>query len=238
MFETPKEQIKAESDGVKRNERIASTEIAELEAPLRLVIEQILSKIEAGHYSTIIGVDASGRIPTLVISRFIKHVYGEFGLEDPRVIFIAGMSKNKEVEKYLDEIGLSAKEGVLLVEDTLVTGSSVESLTQALNSRGINFDFATVGAFVYDNVQLYKDRIKHSTGADNVYFGSKGQPLIYKQRHLGGVRKQDGDLFSTPIREEVFEETKRENVQKIVNEAREDVKTLVNKLVKWYESKK
>lgn len=224
MFETPKEQIKAESDGVKRNERIASTEIAELEAPLRLVIEQILSKIEAGHYSTIIGVDASGRIPTLVISRFIKHVYGEFGLEDPRVIFIAGMSKNKEVEKYLDEIGLSAKEGVLLVEDTLVTGSSVESLTQALNSRGINFDFATVGAFVYDNVQLYKDRIKHSTGADNVYFGSKGQPLIYKQRHLGGSENKMVIYFPPQLEKKFLKKQKEKMFRKLLTKPERTLK--------------
>lgn len=55
-------------------------EVAELELPNKIIIEKIQSRIEAGEYGLIIGDDASGRIPTLILGNFIKKISEQKGL--------------------------------------------------------------------------------------------------------------------------------------------------------------
>jgi len=51
---------------------IRHVEVAELEMSSKKIIEQIQDRIEREEYGIIIGDDASGRIPTLIIGGLIR----------------------------------------------------------------------------------------------------------------------------------------------------------------------
>ena len=69
---------------------IVNPEIDRLEKPMEVILEKILPDIENGRYDLIIGIDASGRLPTLATNKFIKYIYQEKGYELPKTIFMAG----------------------------------------------------------------------------------------------------------------------------------------------------
>ena len=66
------------------------SEVSDLEEPIKRILKDILPNIERGDYQLIVGDDASGRIPTLIIDRFIKKVYKKMGFDTPQTIFFAG----------------------------------------------------------------------------------------------------------------------------------------------------
>ena len=221
--------------------KIENYEIAELIDPLKDIIKEMLPNIEKGEYDLIIGIDASGRIPTLVIEKFIKHVYSKKGLIMPNVGFVAGKISRENAESRIKKWKPLKK--VLIIEDTVAYGSSISGLCSALSSLGIKFDIATISLLNPAEV----DEIKESLGAGNIFRGSEwGEPGIYGAHDLSGVAKQgEGEAHSVPYKpfykdefgDPRVEEEIQEELQERVNEARADANIVADHLIDWYESR-
>lgn len=93
---TPKPE-KAE-DLFTDEERLA---LEQLEAPLARVLEELRPEIEKGNYKVIIGDDASGRIPALILGKVLKNIYATQGAEPPLMRFVAG---SKEIRNKPDAL--------------------------------------------------------------------------------------------------------------------------------------
>lgn len=65
-------------------------EIANLREPLEIILWQLRRRIEQGSFRVLIGDDASGRIPTLILRKFIQQRYKELGFDLPQTFFLAG----------------------------------------------------------------------------------------------------------------------------------------------------
>lgn len=128
--------------------------------PIRKMLEPVLSSIKNGEYQLIIGEDASGRIPTLIVRRFVNKIYESIGLPDIKTNFLAGSRskyfdnasdyKYKSSEKraaYIKHLKDTSKLDInkaLLVTEYIESGSSVANIIQALDKNNIKIDLLTV----------------------------------------------------------------------------------------------
>lgn len=246
MFE--KSQIKLEQEPVKTENEIKHERVAELELPIKIIIEKIRSRIENGEYGLIIGDDASGRIPALILGNFMKEIYSQKGYVKPNIIFIPGKMDTISVTKeelgdYIEEWGTTKDKRVLIVTDTVLTGGSLEALVWLLKKGGYVCDIATIGIerpikhFINRKINLGSTKII-SGQYDSDDIRGKGRykhiPRIYGSQ-LSGVRKESGQYRSKVLKnEDVYIEKIKHQIQDNVNTARDDVKTIVNRLVDWY----
>ena len=86
------EQIPTNKPNLEKSDEreVVFKEVAELELPIKIIIEKIRPRIENGEYGLIIGDDASGRIPTLILGNFIRKTSEQKGLDKPNIVFIPG----------------------------------------------------------------------------------------------------------------------------------------------------
>lgn len=229
---------------------IKHEEIAELEGPIKHIIEQMGNNIERGEYDLVIGIDASGRIPTLIMVKIINHIYNQNGYDSPKVRFVAGSGGKNVVNELVKKWNPQKK--VLVIEDTLITGYSLKFLIEGLQENGIRFDIITVSG--PDNSRMVSKFGFYKIGADNIYVGdSVGDATIYGRRNLSGIQKEVGDTFSRPYKKVKAEEqiTKlgeevvdpfggsvSSYAQEQINEARTDADVVADHLINWYESQK
>lgn len=90
-------------------EREMSTKIENLEYPIRDILEKMLPNIERGEYDLIIGIDASGRIPTIIMEKFIKHVYSKNRISLPDIRFMAGKINEYNAKEMIEKWNPSKK---------------------------------------------------------------------------------------------------------------------------------
>lgn len=181
--EEPKPRLSKEgAEQIERN-------IEELAKPIRTIVEQLRPAIDGGQYGAIIGDDASGRIPTLIFRKIISTVYQRSGWDSPQTLFLAGSrnaksppDKRVDIQKYLSQhLKTTGKlpenrSRVLLVTDTIVTGSSLRPMTESLKNMAQEFDIATV-AFDSDSDDL--KILEEKLGA-KIFFGETDKtPNIY-----------------------------------------------------------
>lgn len=202
-------------------------EIAELEVPIKKIIEKIKERIENGKYGLIIGDDASGRIPAIILGNFIIKISEQRNLEKPNIIFIPGKlkseefnwrkvfglrstSKRKQYEKldeYVSSHGASKERKILIVTDTVKSGDSLKTLVGLLKRAGYRCDIATIGI----ETPMIGRGIKESLVGTDIISGeyrikdrdrNQNTPLIYEHesRKLTGVYKIPGDKVSKPIK--------------------------------------
>lgn len=187
--------------------------VKDLENPIRNLLKQILENIKSDKYQLLIGDDASGRIPTLIIYKFInatKHneskiitrfVAGSrYGMRDNR--YIGNSYKTKLIEKYLNDIKNSVSipiTNALIVTEYISQNMSLYPLKTALEKNDIKTD--TLSVYVANSSVLDgEERIKDFLERD-IYTGeliSGGYPKIYGQQ-FSGIRKKNNDLHATPI---------------------------------------
>src|SRR3989338_10918153 len=126
----------------KPKKEIVYQEVTELELPIKIRIEKIRTRIENGEYGLIIGDDASGRIPTLILGNFIKKVSEQKGLDKPNIIFIPGKLKApilnrdrmiKKLEDHVSGFGAKKDKRILIVTDTVLSGHSLKVLVGLLH---------------------------------------------------------------------------------------------------------
>jgi len=70
------------------SQEIKLREVKDLEEPLEDILEQIKPEIESGTYRLIIGEDASGRIPALVIGGVINRQHENKGFPKALTVFL------------------------------------------------------------------------------------------------------------------------------------------------------
>ncbi|MFA6273807.1 MAG: hypothetical protein WC662_01475 [Candidatus Paceibacterota bacterium] len=156
----------------KENNQELSPMIEALRIPAENLLKQMKYSINNGEFKTIIGDDASGRIPTLIINNVIKDIYKEKGYTEPQIMFIAGSrglgevsEKEVKIDKTKEHISkyLKNKEGKTLISTEYIQyGSSLKSLGEALKELKIPYEISTFCYFSFirkDNSQ-YEDDIQ------------------------------------------------------------------------------
>jgi hypothetical protein len=227
-------------------------ELFELFAPMQRIVEQLHDDIEQGTYTVVLGDDASGRIPALVIDRFLRARYGKLGFPAPETRFVAGSGpateqvsgeaagrKGEALRSFVAALGVPEGKRVLIVTDVVVSGKSLEPLMQALAHRGVAFDIAAVGfdeGFGRDVRKL----VERGFSARMVTGGSDIYPRIFRRHDLAGVVKKKEDLHAQPYRGSTEHRSFIHypywwRSQKRINDVREDVDTLAEALAEAYE---
>ena len=226
-------------------------EVFDLFGPLRTILDSLRNDIEAGNYAVVIGDDASGRIPTLAVERFLRARYGALGYPPPKTRFVAGSGSGSESisgadaerkSAALNEFvgGLNVPEGkrALIVTDVVLTGGSLSPLVAALEAHGIAFDIATIG-FDEKLGELALGWFEAS-GGRIISGGPDLYPNIFKRHDLAGVVKEKTELHARRYRdsEEIMGWHKwfaRRRAQRTINEVRDDVADLADALEAAYE---
>ncbi len=225
-----------ERHGVKfsADERAAMEDI---DGQISVLLEELRPNIENGKYKLVVGDDASGRVPALIIAGALKKIYAARGAAPPAVRFIAG-SRNlagEDLERKTSLLDVHSKnlknkflndgnQGVLVVTDFISTGSSVKPIVDSLKKTGADVDLVTIG--LADDFRWSKSGLKVAAAVNSFL------PEIYNRTSLSGVRKQPGDLFATrSVRPGETEGQRR------VNAAREMVRDIVDHVSEEFLSK-
>lgn len=219
--------------------------IEELKAPMQKLLTEMRTLIEGGSYSLIIGIDASARIPTLIINKVIRHVYSKKKYKTPKTIFLPGdldkieEMKEDEIKKYIESF-VRKGEDILIIEDSVARGNSIKKLAQLLDEMGFCFDVATIG-LIMGSISLNDPRDKWGRGIRNFFVGQKGASSVCNNSSVSGVARnsflvphriiKDGEEIST-----IRWPSQVVRRQTVVS-AREEVDSLSNELIKWYDSK-
>jgi len=206
-----------ETPTTEEGSEIKHQQMANLERPMMEAFKEVLPNLERGDYDLIIGIDASGRIPTLIMDKLINYIYTKNGHDSLKTRFLAGArnasSKKENVEDKIREWNPQKK--VLIVEDIAFTCSSIKHIADCLKDMNIHFDIMAVQGPPLDGCE--------GIGADNIYSSSQ-YSSIYGARHLSGVEKDAGHTFSKATED-----------RKSVREARADADIIVSDLINWYE---
>lgn len=116
-----------EPEKTKKEAEIQLEEIAELEKPIKTIIEKIRNRIENAEYGLIIGDDASARIPTRILGDFIREISRIRGHHQPNIIFMPGKlkggwlepSRQEQFEEYVLKFGAVPDKKILIITDTV-----------------------------------------------------------------------------------------------------------------------
>ncbi|MDP3697704.1 MAG: 16S rRNA (cytidine(1402)-2'-O)-methyltransferase [Candidatus Taylorbacteria bacterium] len=239
---------------IESKREIELKEVAELEVPIKKIIEKIRARIDNGEYGLIIGDDASGRIPALILGNFIRNVMEAKGMAKPNIIFIPGSiakkfddvtgeEAKKELGEHIKEWGAVKDKRILIITDTVISGMSLKLLVELLKDMGYICDIATIGleqpirSFIERKINLGNTKIisgKFDKGEDSSY---RHTPNLYSSHKLSGVYKVRGDHVSTSLKSGYHDEEDRQRIQDRVNQSRDDGKILTDQLVDWYESR-
>lgn len=246
----------AAQDKVEEAPQIELQEIAQLQEPVQNILEQIKDKINAGEYGTIIGDDASGRIPALIFNEVINSIYIEAGHEKIDTKFLAGSkylnegaleSKTKKLNDVLLKWGLNKEENrpktVLVVTEAVALGKGMRALAAALYNVGINFDIVTISLVGGTQSETDLEEVEANLGA-KIYYGTRKIPGIYNRKDISGVYKNPGDVFSIPhkkiLQKGYYMEPTRKLIKRTLKntrQARKDAHILSKYLAGWYKEK-
>lgn len=220
----------------------------ELEIPIANLLRKLRPQIEKGEYNLIIGDDASGRIPTLILGEVIKRRYEQNELSAPMVRFIAGSTglydtATKEhkvdlVKEYLskvkDKMGDSAAKKVLLITDTISEGKSMRVIMQALKENNLRADIVAIG---FLGSEQKKQALEQEFNSD-IYSDMTMTPKIYFlyefKKEIHGVEKDPGKLFSRRYKDRFFLTDEKKQAQQFVNQTRKVAYAISDRLFKKY----
>lgn len=121
------------------------------------------------------------------------------------------------------------------MEDTIVQGSSIHFMCDILNKMKVPFDVVSITSYK-DSREI--EEVRRYLGAENIYIGTTEGTGIYGSRHLGGIKKDDKQVFSRPYKQDYQSEGDKINAQEKINQARKDVDIVADHVIDWYESQK
>jgi len=185
-------------------------EIAALGEPVYRIMKQLRAGFEQGQYQVIIGDDASGRIPALIVGEVAGKICHDAGREQPMIRFFAGsrfygtlidktsskwLNKKETIKETLSLIDWHSK--ALLVTETISTGASLELLIEQLRELGIQHEIAVVSL---NGESEPKKKLEEKLGVP-IYAGGSGLPPIYNKKTLSGVVKKPQETYAVPLRE-------------------------------------
>src|SRR3989344_3347988 len=202
--------MREQETAANRPKEVADIVIEDLRDPIENILVELMPKIEAGAYSTIIGDDASGRIPTIILANVVKSVYelknhplpvvrflaGSTGLNEEKEEVISGKTERlmQQVEKIRHTVTQhSEPKKVLVVTDIIETGESIRTLLKALDQNDWSADVASIGGSDKTAIQTLSNHWR-----TRVICGGWKGPMIYKFKELSGVQKEHDKLFAVP----------------------------------------
>jgi len=179
--------------------------ISALDKPVLRILDELKDSILQGEYAAIIGEDASGRLPTLMLGHVILDVYKAQKNQPPLLRFFAGsrkLSKNSYKDQILKHNALESQIGklkqsieksgskgskILVITDTILTGRSLDPLMAAIRENGLKVDIVTIG--LADEEALQGSRNLESRWGAKIVLGEIGTPEIYAfGRSLSGLK--------------------------------------------------
>lgn len=226
--------------------RVSDPEIAQLEDGINNILSRIKHRIDAGEYKLVVGCDASGRIPTLIMEEVIKELYRQKGLGSLKTRFYAGAysyvdkERNEKVSKILDSIAGVLKENpgrVLVVTEAILTGRSLVPILQVLKHLHAPFDVATTSSEsnISDSAKQrnYLSPLFEYMDPDSIITGEADYGGITHNSKISGVVKDYKDAFSRSYKKEEYEgdPAAQRRVQQGINNSRIDVDAVVHNLL-------
>lgn len=166
---------------------------------VRSVLREIKEDVEAGKYGMVLGIDASGRVPALLLANTIKYQ------TEIETRFVAGANIDRdEYKKRISELtdvfttkeflgNLNDKE-VLIIDDIIASGRSLELVCTALKELGIPYQVVALG---FENTTHSISDLEDLLGS-KIIIGKTGTPLddlypeIYGKHQMSGVKKGVG----------------------------------------------
>jgi len=180
----------------------------DLKERIKPIVETLKEGIENDQYGMVLGVDASGRVPALVLARLIQY---------KRNIEIRFVTGNKNVDNEdslvrLDELkghfsteefrGQLGDREVLIVDDIIASGFSLELICRAL--KEVSLRYKVIGlAHEKSKTSASKEAVMERLEADILIGGEGDQfsgeyPEIYGKHQMAGIKKGVG-MFSKSI---------------------------------------
>jgi hypothetical protein len=211
------------------------TSVGSMEKPMVRLCEQLKPRFEAGTYSLIIGDDTSGRLPTLGIRGFSRHISSKIGSSNLPVVFLQASRRlaasavelqiDKRVMPYLKPA--EDKGRVLIVTDFIQHGATMRRLGELLLSRGVDFDIAVMRCARTPQADALQGDLPQGT---EVFVGEEvdwNEPEISSRPDMTGLKRamlEDGSVH-------VVRAMGKVNNPLIVDLARKDVDILVDRLI-------
>lgn len=174
------------------------------------IIEQLNGQFESGEFGMVLGVDSSARVPALLLGKILKH-------KNPvEMRFVVGnrqLSEEDKVER-LTELtehfssnsfrGSLANRKVLILDDVLDSGESLDIICKALRAVGIKYQVATLtfhqqgylipeggtgadGLRGQEKVDYLENKLESKIAS-----GDEKTAKIYGKHQMSGVRKSMG----------------------------------------------
>jgi len=201
--------------------------------------KQLTSAIRNHEYNLVIGDDASGRIPTLVIGGLMKEVYREDKANPPHILFLTGKSLLKKEEQadldsYLHTIikqqGINSENSkILLVTEYIEGGRHVANFIDAFKRVGLSCDVATL--LTRKSPEYYRDSPDFKDVKTHIGDSRSRGILAFLQRPgLSGVTKPRSGIFAM--------RSKLNDSQYIKQVRESDVKKMVDYLKQIYDREK
>jgi hypothetical protein len=171
----------------------------ELKRNLKKLIMQLKENIENDKYDVLLGDDASGRIPTLILREVInkvkERVLGE--KEKIETKFIAGgkgiqwePEKIEKAKELFKKMNLEGKK-VLVVTEYMGGGEGLWVLIKVLSKYvGSNFDCAVLASGLKKKDYMFRFS---DFKEDNLFIAYEKKPpsSVYGEYGMGGVKKED-----------------------------------------------
>ena len=219
-----------EIDVLSKEERLS---IERLKDPIQEIIQQLMKEIDEGKYRVLVGDDASGRIPTLIMANVINALYERNGYPHPFIRFVAGSTflydqevldeKQQKITHHMGTFNIEKKDEhrALVITDTIDSGASVRMMMNSLKESGIMADVAAVSV----RVSSLKRELESEFGCRVVY-GFEGLPDIYG-KEFSGVKKESHNLFAEPR----IKNRNNPELQQKINTARTVAKTVAQEII-------
>lgn len=185
--------------------------------------------IKNGEYTSIIGDDRRGRLPSLVFTQLINLINSENGRPNVHLVFLPGLrveQQGVDALNYLkDELQkrqqfLSGKDlykKTLLVTDHLMYGRTLDLFSQLFVESAIDFDVAALGI---ESEESYYRRLEHFPPSSKLFFGvSRDEVRLGEIPQASGVYKTEIGLTK-----KLFDS----DIQNLVNSTRGDVKIMAD----------
>ncbi len=169
---------------------------------LRPILLQLKDDIEANKIGMVLGIDGSGRVPALIMSRVLKYS------TQIETRFVTG-NKNIDNEDHVDRLeeltayfssdefkGQLGDREVIIIDDIVASGQSINLTCEALKRAGIRYRVCAL-SLEYSKQASDKNEIEQFLDAE-VIVGNTGTPIdneypeIYGKRKMSGVKKGVG----------------------------------------------
>lgn len=189
---------------------------------IKKIIDKNRDSIDNHIYGMLIGVDGGGRIPALILRKTFNGIYSSRGQSEIETFFLSGSrnitteeseKKRTELEQFFKQESFAKikqnGEKILIVEDVISSGGSIQLMVQVLQNLGFNYEIATLSfedSKIINptyNPEIDIKQMEEKLGSE-ITFGSYGEvSSLYGSKQMIGVHKDPGSIFSQPLRKDL-----------------------------------